>query len=120
MAAKEPKIRRPAVEPLENWVDMFIAGLGLHSYDLADPKTREKLRVYSANWMRRVLQSTLWDLQRGAERGMEQTLDCMLDPNHAENVKKRRRQLKETRVQKDLQVKKEAAIRESKKLRSIQ
>ena len=88
MKADIPTIRRPAIRPLDEWVDDFMRGFGLEAVDPAKPETLIRLRKYARSWMKRCLERTLWDLQRGAKRGMQQSLDFMFDPDHAVTVKR--------------------------------
>lgn len=88
---REIKIRRPSIRPLEEWVDGFMRGLSMAVIDPAKPETQVKLRQYVTQWMRHCLQSTASDLRRGAERGIEQTMDFMFDPQHDRSTKARRK-----------------------------
>lgn len=115
-----PKIRRPSIRPLDEWVDDFMLGLGLASLDMADPVVREKVRKYVHGRMRQCLQLSLFDLKRGAERGVEQAMDFMLDPDHAQNRKKRLRERREKRQQQEVQEHQQRQIKEREKLGRVQ
>lgn len=90
-APREVKIRRPSIQPLEEWIDLFMRGLSMEVIDPAKPETRLKLRKYLTHWLRICLQSTSFHLQLGAERGIKQTLAFMFDPQHDKTVKSRRK-----------------------------
>jgi len=106
-----PKIRRPAIRPLDEWVDDFMRGFGLQVIDPAKPETLARLRQYTRSWLRHCLNMTVSDLQRGAERGIAQSLEFMFDPNHTETTKKNRKDRAARHEQKRLE---EQAAREAK------
>ncbi len=83
-------IRRPSVVPLDEWIDDFMLGLGLGTLDLAQEPTRAKVRQYVHGQMRRWLTLVSHEAASGAERGVRQTIDFMVEPGRAERLKKAR------------------------------
>lgn len=120
MNDEQLKITRPSIYPLDEWVDGFMMGLGLATYDLADEATRVKLRIYVRSQMRMCLNMSLRDLKRGAERGMEQAMQFMFDPKRSDTVKKRRKEKAERHAQMQAESKRKRQEKEIEKLGRIQ
>lgn len=95
-------------------------GLGIGTLDLADPDVRYKLRNYVIRFMSHCLRCTLFDLQRGAERGMTQALEFIFDADHAKTVKKRRKERADRREALEIERKRKQAIKECEKLGRVQ
>ncbi len=115
-----PKIRRPSIRPLDEWVDDFMRGFGLQVVDPAKPETLARLRKYAHSWMKHCLRSTLSDLQRGAKRGMAQSLAFMFDPDHAQTLKRGRKVRADRRQEQKLERDQTAALKERKQLGRLQ
>lgn len=120
MSDELPKIRRPAIRPLDEWVDDFMRGFGVQTIDPAKPETLTKLRAYTRGWLRNCLTHTVLDLQRGSKRGIEQSLDFMFDPRHAEIVKKNRKERFERKVQKKIEEQHARTLKERERIGRVQ